>query len=150
MPDADNLHKAVKFRRQRSEAVDKLRLHLVYTLVRNHRIEFLVDSYLLRRHAYVRVRNERHLVRLNGTVGYIRLINVARGESCLHSEFFHGFGKYLLIGFKAHISDETALFRSKKVAGPTDIEVLHRNIEPAAEVGERLYGLEAAACILCD
>ena len=150
MPDADNLHKAVKFRRQRSEAVDKLRLHLVYTLVRNHRIEFLIDPYLLCRHAYVRVRNERHLVRLNGTVGYIRLINVARGESGLHTEFFHSLGQDFLIGFKAHISDEPALFRSKKVAGAADVKILHRNVEPAAEVGERLYGLEAAACILCD
>ena len=45
-----------------------------------------------------------------------------------HPQFFHSLGQDFLVGFIAHIGDETALFGPQQVSGTTDIQILHGDI----------------------
>ena len=64
--------------------------------------------------------------------------------------FLHRLGKNLLIGFEAHVGDETTLFRAQQISCAADIQILHGYIEAAAQVRELLDGLQPAAGILGD
>ncbi|MEZ4808218.1 MAG: hypothetical protein R2815_12215 [Flavobacteriales bacterium] len=50
-----------------------------------------------------------------------------------------------MVGLEADVVDEAALFRAEQVARATDVEVLHGDVDAAAEVAELLDGLQALA-----
>ncbi len=64
----------------------------------------------------------------------------------LSAQFRHSFLQYLLVGFIAEVGDKSALLRSKKIAGASDVKVLHGNMDSAAEIAETFYCLQASAC----
>ena len=63
-------------------------------------------------------------------------------------QFVYGLLQNLLIGFVAEVGDEAALFGPQHVAGSPDVEVLHGDVDAAAQLGEVLDCLQAAACLL--
>ena len=63
-------------------------------------------------------------------------------------EFGNGFGENFLIGLVSQIGDETTLFGSQEIAGAADVEILHGDVNAAAEVGKTLDGLQAAATVV--
>jgi hypothetical protein len=60
-------------------------------------------------------------------------------------QFAHGFFEDLVVGLEADVVDEAALFRAEQVARATDVEVLHGDVDAAAQVAELLDGLQAFA-----
>ena len=58
----------------------------------------------------------------------------ALGNLRFHAQFIHGFRQNLLVGFVAHIGNEAALLGTQKVTGSPDIQILHGNVETAAQV----------------
>ena len=88
------------------------------------------------------------MVSFHGTILHESLAGLLGDDACLHTQFLHRLGQNLLIRFKAHVGNETALFRAQQVAGAADIQILHRDIEAAAQVGEFLDGLQATARVL--
>ena len=78
------------------------------------------------------------------------LAGLLGGNARFHAQFLHRLGQDLLVGFKAHVGDEAALLRAQQVAGAADVQVLHRDVETAAQVGELLDGLQAAPGVLRD
>ena len=65
-----------------------------------------------------------------------------------HPQFLHGFGQNLLVSFITHIGDEAALFGPQKITGTADIQILHGNVEAAAQVREFFNGPQAPAGIV--
>ena len=60
-------------------------------------------------------------------------------------QFAHGFFEDLVVGLEADVVDEAALFRAEQIARTTDVEVLHGDVDAAAEVAELFDGLQAFA-----
>lgn len=48
-----------------------------------------------------------------------------------------------VVGLEADVGDESALFGTQEIAGPSDVEILHGDIETASQVGEFFDGLES-------
>ena len=63
-------------------------------------------------------------------------------------EFGNGFGENLLIGLISQIGDETTLLGAQEIAGAADVEILHGDVDAAAEIGKALDGLQAAATVV--
>ena len=85
------------------------------------------------------------------TEGFGRLAGEFLGEEIgelVVFEFGNGFGENLLVGLVSQIGDETALFGPQEIAGAADVEILHSDVDAAAEVGKTLDGLEAAATVV--
>ena len=133
VPDPDDLEKILHFRREFPETVRQLVPVPLYFLFGSDGIELLVNSDFLRIDIDVIIGDERGLVRLYRTVAHIEIIVRLGLEAGFHAEFLHRFGKDLLVGFKAHVGNETALFRSEQVSGPPGIQILHGDVEAAAE-----------------
>src|SRR5690606_3142950 len=51
----------------------------------------------------------------------------------------------LVVGLEADVVHEAALLRAEQVAGAADVEVLHGDVDAAAEVAELFDGLQALA-----
>ena len=81
------------------------------------------------------------LLTADGAVTF-QFVGIQVGEF-IGFQFVHGFGKYLLIRLIAQVGNEAALLSSQQIAGPTDVEVLHGNVDAAAQVAEVLDGLQA-------
>ena len=62
-------------------------------------------------------------------------------------KFAHRLIKNLLICLVSQVGDETALFGAKQIAGATDIEVLHGDVDARAQVGEVFESLKSAATL---
>ena len=114
-----------------------------------HIVEFLIQQY-----AFAFLRNEcgreqYFEVALDCAVRCIRLVILLLvGESLgefLRFQFQHGFFQNLLVGLVAEVGDESALLRAEQVARAAYVEVLHRYVDSAAEVGEAFYGLKPPA-----
>jgi len=56
-------------------------------------------------------------------------------------EFSDGFVEDFVVGFVSEVCDESALFGAEGVACATDVEVLHGDVEAAAEFGVVFDGL---------
>jgi hypothetical protein len=60
-------------------------------------------------------------------------------------QFAYGLFQDLVVGLEADVVDEAALFRAEQVARATDVQVLHGDVDAAAQVAELLDGLQAFA-----
>ena len=148
MADTHYIEKPGDFIRYRAEPVSQTRSHLVQFTILVQGIKFLVDTHLFSLHVDITVRNERDLISLDGTILHVRIIDILAGKSYFESKFVHRLRQNLLISFVSHIGDISALFSPEKIAGTTDIQILHGDIETAAQVGELLDSLEPASGIL--
>ena len=63
-------------------------------------------------------------------------------------QFFDSLGKNLLVGLVAEVGDEATLLGTQQVARTADVQILHGNVDAAAEVGEVLDGLQTPTGIL--
>ena len=118
-------------------------------------IEFAVEAHALRAAGHILFGEERLDVALH--VGFRHkllatqpafLVAVFVGKEVVELvflEFCHRLVEYLLVGFIAEVGDEAALFRSQHIARTTDVEVLHGDVDAAAEVAEVLHRLQTAA-----
>ena len=81
------------------------------------------------------------------TLCHLLLIHVAE---LIVFQFGDRLTENLLIGFITQVLHESALLRPEQIAGTTDVEVLHGEIESAAQFGKSLQGLQTSACLLCQ
>lgn len=73
--------------------------------------------------------------------------SLGRFGKLLFAQFGHRFREDFLVGLKADIGDKSALLTTQQIARPTDIEVLHRNIEAGPQVGKLLDGPQPPPCV---
>ena len=69
------------------------------------------------------------------------------GGGFLIPQLCHGLVENLLIGLVAEVGDEAALLGTQQIAGTTDVEVLHGDVDAAAQVGEILQSLQPSAAV---
>ena len=60
-------------------------------------------------------------------------------------QFRHGLGQHFLVRFVTQVGHKSALLRAEQVARPTDVEVLHGDVDARPEVGKIFDGLQPAA-----
>ena len=63
-------------------------------------------------------------------------------------EFVDGFVEDFVVHIVAYFADESALFGAEDVAGASDVEVAHSDVESAADGGEFFDGAEALLCVV--
>ena len=142
--------------RHSAEAVDESLAVSVERSVVADVVEFAVEQHTLRASRHVSV-GEVHLeVALHGTVlheGVARemvasshLLGIHIGELVV-LQFGDSLVENLLISLVAKILHESALLGAKQVARTAYVEVLHGEIEAAAQFGEVLQSLKAASCL---
>ena len=85
------------------------------------------------------------LVGFDGAVVHELLRARTQLDAGFHPQFLHGLGQDLLVSLVTHVGDETALLGPQEVAGAADIQVLHGDVEAAAQVAELLDGVQPAA-----
>ena len=118
--------------------------HVVKLLIEADAFAFLRDVIGRQHQLEVGVDNAvRHVC---GVVVGVRCLAVAESVGKLFGgEFQHGFFEHFLIGFVAQVGNESALFGTEQVAGAAYVEVLHGNVNAAAQVGEAFDGLQATS-----
>ena len=63
-------------------------------------------------------------------------------------QLLHGFIQYPLISLVTQVSNETRLFCSEHISRATDIQVLHRQVEPCTQFGEGTQCLQSPTGVL--
>ena len=122
-------------------------------------VQFTVEQHALAAARHVGV-GEVHLeVALYGAVVHevvarellslVHLLLIQVGK-LLVLQFGDGLRQNLLIGFVAQVFHKSTLFRAKEVTRPPDVEVLHGEVESAAQFGECLERLQPSSCFGCE
>lgn len=76
---------------------------------------------------------------------FLRLVFLRRGGCLLLlAQLGDRLGEDFLVGLESDVGDEAALFAAEQVARSPDVQVLHRDVEPRAQIRELLDGRAAA------
>ena len=119
----------------------------VHILLGTHGIELLVNTDFLCGNVDIVVWDKGFLVGFDSAVGNNFLPTSINLLASLYAKFIHSLIYHLLEGLIPHIHHKPALLGSKQVAGSADVQVLHCDVESAAQIGEFFYSAEAPARI---
>ena len=152
---ADDADKLLSLGRYLAETVFQASFESLDVALLLHLVEFAIERDALgiagnigRRETQLEVALDIGLADKLGAVALlVGKIGIEVGE-LLALQFVHGFFQDFLVGFVSQVGDEAALLRSQHIARPTDIEVLHGDMDTASQLGKVLNGLQSSARLL--
>ena len=150
------MNQLIAFLRYRTEAVDHALAECLHFLIPIQMVEFTIEQHSLGTAGNIGIREIHLQVAVYGAIVYeviarkllalfhLFLIEVVE---LLVLQFGYCLRENLLVGFVTQVFHESALFGTQQVAGTTDIQVLHGEVETAAQVAEGFQGFQSAACV---
>ena len=136
--------------RNLSETVFHTQAECLHVFIALQTVQFAIEEHALATAGYIivgkrhlQIALQRALVHKVLTAQVVPLPNFLGIEvaELIILQFLHGLGQDFLIGFISQIGDETALLGPQQVARPTDVQVLHGDVDTRTEGAEILDGL---------
>ena len=150
------MHQFICFMRHRTETVYHTFAVSLYLLIALQTVQFTIKEHTLAVAWHISLREIHLQIALYATVvneiitrklgAFIHLLLIKVTE-LLVLQLSDSLRENLLVGFITEIFHKTALLRAQQITRTTDIQVLHGEIEAAAQFTERFQSLQTATCL---